>query len=90
LFQDKLPPDARIRIHRKFAAMNLDPPGVSEAIRKMATDRDYHIRNIEGIVNDQIDPPAAANLRTAGGAEAIFDRVMDLLTGNLGLTTGGV
>lgn len=88
LFHDKLPPDTRMRIRRKFAALNLAPSDVSNAVRKMATDRGYHIRNIEGIVNDQIDPPAAENLRTAGGAEAIFDRVMDILTDHLGLQGG--
>jgi hypothetical protein len=90
LFQGKLAADAGGRVNRKLGTLRLARAGVSEALRKIATDRDYHVRNIEGIVRDQIDPPAAANLHAAGGAATIFDQVLELLTGRLGLLEGRV
>jgi hypothetical protein len=39
-------------------------------------------------LRDQIDPPAAASIRAAGGAAMIFAQVLELLTGRLRLLEG--
>jgi hypothetical protein len=85
LFQDKLPPDAAGRVNRKLQQLNLTPSQVVTALRKIAADRNYHIRNLESILKDQVDPPAAAAIRAAGGAETVFDQVLKIMTDRLGL-----
>jgi len=79
LFQDKLVADSAERVGRKFALLHLTSDHVLPLLKRIEADRGYHVRNLEGIVNNQIDAPAAANIRKAGGAAMIFDRVMELL-----------
>jgi hypothetical protein len=79
LFQDKLVADSAKRVSRKFAQLRLTRNHVLPLLKKLEADRDYHIRNLDGIVKTQIDPPAAANIREAGGAAMIFDRAMELM-----------
>lgn len=88
LFHDQLPPDAAARLAAKFSALRMDPSRLAEMWRKIRTDRDYHVRNLDAILKDQVDPSASANLRSAGGGGAIFDRVADLLKSLLPLPEG--
>ena len=86
LFQDRLAADAGGRVSRKLGQLHLTRACVSETLRQIAADRDYHVRNLEGIVKDQIDPPAAANLRAAGGTATPYftRRVISTLTRHRG------
>ena len=79
LFQDKLVMDSARRLARKFAQLHMTHDHVLPVLRKLMADRDYHVRNLEGILRTQVDPPAAANIRKAGGAVIMFDRVMEVL-----------
>jgi hypothetical protein len=79
LFQDKLTTNAAERLRKKFALLQLTHGHVSQFLKKLEVDRKYHVRDLEAIVNDQLDPSAAANIRRAGGAAMIFDRVMEIL-----------
>jgi hypothetical protein len=88
LFQDKLPVDTAMRISRKLSRLHLAQSEVEATLRKIRENRGYHARNIEGIIRDQVDPVAAANLKAAGGAGAIFDRVMELMMKHLRLMEG--
>jgi len=85
LFQGKLTSDSPRRVGKKLAELSLAREHVSEALKKMVADRKYHVRNIEGILEGQLDAPAVANLRKAGGAAMIFDQVMELLQDRLKL-----
>ena len=79
LFQDKLVADSAERVSRKFAALNLGRDHVLKVLGTLEADRICRVRNLEGIVKEQLDAPAAANIRKAGGAAMVFDRVMELL-----------
>ena len=85
LFQDKIKPDAPERVRKKLSQLSMSKDRVSEMLKKTTTDRNYHVRNIRGIIRDQVDGQAAANLEKAGGAAMIFDQVMELLGSRLRL-----
>lgn len=79
LFQDSLPADAAGRLSQKFSELSLSPADVIERLDRFRTASSVHIREIEQILDAQVDPSVAANLRVAGGAAMIWDRVMRLL-----------
>lgn len=83
LFRDKLQSDSPARVRKKLSQLSMPEERVAEMLMKMAGDREYHVRNIEALVKEQVEPSAAANIRTAGGGAMVFDQVMDLLKGRL-------
>jgi hypothetical protein len=83
LFQDSLPPDAAGRLSQKFDALSLSPADVIERLGRLQAASSVHVREIERILDAQVDRAVAANLRVAGGAEMIWDRVIRLLTDKL-------
>jgi hypothetical protein len=88
LFEDRVLPDSATRVRRKLTRLHLTSAHVAGSMRKLLDARAYHIRNLEAILKDQVDAPAAANLRKAGGATLVFDRVMELLKDRLRLLEG--
>jgi hypothetical protein len=88
LFQDKFRPDSPGRMRKKLSGLAMPKARVSEMLKKIVEDRKYHVRNIEGIIRDQIDAPAAANMKKAGGAAMIFDHVLQILESRLRLLEG--
>ena len=79
LFKDKIAADSAERLRRKFAELPLADSAIEATIKSINGNRSLHVRNIDGIVADQIDSSAAANIRKAGGGDMIFRQVMDLL-----------
>lgn len=85
LFQDRLRPDAAGRLSQKFSALSSSPTDVRERLARLQAAASIHVREIKRILDAQVDPAVAANLRLAGGAASIWDRVMQLLTDKLTL-----
>jgi len=85
LFQDALRPDASARLSQKFSALSLSPADVSERLGRLQDAASVHVRQIERVLETHVDPTVAANLRAAGGAAMIWDRVMRLLIDRLAM-----
>jgi hypothetical protein len=83
LFANHLPPDAAERIRRKFAILAIQPETVAGTLRDFADNPGYHAKAIAAVITDQLEPTAAANLETAGGAKRVLETVRQLLTGKL-------
>jgi len=79
LFHDKFAVDSGKRVGRKLKRLRLTRDHVALVLKKLAVDRESHIRNLGNIVKEQMDPTPAASIRKAGGAAMIFDRVLELL-----------
>ncbi|MDD5557485.1 MAG: hypothetical protein PHN82_09575 [bacterium] len=79
LFHDRFLPDSPARIGEKFRRLPLPADSIARAYRAMVADRSHHERNIRAIIDEQVDPPVAANINAAGGAGMVFDRVTDIL-----------
>lgn len=87
LFENQLAPDSPERIPLKLSRISLPRLLVKERLHDMVTDRDYHVRAIKEIIDDQLDPQAVANINEAGGASMVFDRVCDVLLKRLKLSS---
>jgi hypothetical protein len=83
LFQDTVQPDAAGRLSQKFSTLPLSPAYVAKRLDRLQTASSVHIREIERILDSQVDSAVAANLRVAGGAAMIWDSVMHLLIDRL-------
>ena len=89
LFQDTLRADASPRLAQKFDGLSLSPVDVAERLGKLHANRPLHLREIEQLLSEQVDPAVAANLRVAGGAEMIWEAAMRLLADALTTTEAG-
>jgi len=79
LFQDTLRPDSPSRLSQKLGKLALPPAEAIERLNKLANNRTVHVRGIERLLDEQVEPAVTGNLRAAGGAEMIWDSVMHLL-----------
>jgi hypothetical protein len=79
LFQDALRPGSPRRLSQKLSKLALPPAEAIERLNKLANNRTGHVREIEQLLDQQVIPAVAGNLRAAGGAEMIWDSVMHLL-----------
>ena len=79
LFQDALLSDSPRRLAQKFSRLSLPVLDAMERLERLAKNRSVHIRSLERLLDEQVNAPAAANLREAGGAEMVWDAVMSRL-----------
>lgn len=79
LFQQKLRPDFRERVRAKLTTLAAAEADVRKRMTDFREARDYHVKGIDRILNDEVNPSAAGNLRVSGGAPMIYDQVMGIL-----------
>ncbi len=79
LFQDALPPDSAERLSQKLNKLPLPPAKAIERLNNLANGRTVHVREIERLLDEQVNAAVTVNLRAAGGAAMIWDCVMSLL-----------
>ena len=73
------PPVVRTVTGAVFLTVSDAEEDVAERLRRLRAARTVHVREIEQILETQVDPPVAANLRAAGGANMIWAQVLDRL-----------
>lgn len=79
LFQDALRPDAPVRLSQKLTKLERPRAEAFETLDRLAKNRTVHVRAIERLLDEQVNPAVTANLRAAGGAAMVWDSVMRLL-----------
>ncbi len=79
LFRDALRPDSPVRLSQKLSKLPLPPAETIERLDRLANNRSVHVRGIERLLDEQVNPAVTVNLRAAGGAAMIWDSVMRLL-----------
>jgi len=79
LFQDALRPDSPGRLSQKLSKLALAPAEAIERLNRLANHRTVHVRGIERLLDEQVNPAVTANLRAAGGAAMIWDAVLSRL-----------
>ncbi len=79
LFQDTLPPDAPERLAKKLKQLALPVAAAIDKLDAMEKSRTVHVRAIDRLLAEQVNPAVTANLLAAGGAAMVWDSVMQLL-----------
>jgi hypothetical protein len=80
LFQGDLRPDTPRRLSQKLSKLAMPPVEAIERLGRLAKNRTVHVRGMERLLDEQVNPAVAANLRIAGGGAMIWDSVMGLLS----------
>jgi len=73
LFANNLAFDSPERIDRKLAQIGVGVSRAADRLDALTAGRDRHIRAIDDLIANQVDPDVAANLRLGGGAAMVFD-----------------
>lgn len=79
LFADHFAPDAAKRLRTKFTILGIPQQIIAQRLSELRTNADYHSRQIQSVITDQLEVVAAANIQAAGGAKMVFDQVLDVL-----------
>ena len=79
LFQDSLRSDSPARLSQKLSNLAIPAAETTTRLNTLANNRTVHVRGIERLLDEQVEPAVTVNLRTAGGAAMIWDSVMSLL-----------
>lgn len=90
LLANHMAPDAPVRLREKCARLGIAGELAAKRLREFTEHPDRHIRGIEAVMEDQLDPDAATNIRDGGGAPVVLDAVVNLLRNALAELPGGV
>lgn len=88
LYADRFTEASPERLRIKFERMGLEPKARWELFARWMLNRDPHIRAIETVLQEQVEPDTAAQLRSAGGGALIFDTVLQMMTDRLQVASG--
>lgn len=80
LFSSSLGPQSRTRLKKKFDSIGFTPGEIIKRLTDLQKNKDYHAKQIQLIIDTQIDPEAAGNLNAAGGGAFVLERVLELLS----------
>jgi hypothetical protein len=73
LFKNRIPPDAGERLRQKFEKLSISSSSIRERLSALKKNRDYHSKNIDAVIRDQLEPHAASHIEAAGGGAMVFD-----------------
>ena len=79
LFRDALRPDSPARIRSKLSRQGIGPERMLRQVRRIEENRALHLRDLDQVIEEQVDRPAAENIRLGGGAAGIFQSVTAIL-----------
>ena len=85
LFSSHLLDNSSERVAQKLKMLSLPPERIEARLREILESHDYQVRAIEEVVEQQLDPAVAANLKLAGGGAMIFESVCKILVDRLRL-----
>ena len=83
LFQNSFLPESPRRITEKLEHLSIKPESAKQRLEKIEENRIIYVNALKKIIEEQVESPAAKNLRSAGGAPIVFDQVLKILNGLL-------
>jgi hypothetical protein len=72
-----------------MAQISLDKSRALASLDRLADSRKRHVASIDEILDGQMETHAADRIRDGGGAEAVFDRTLEIMRKILGGAKGG-
>jgi hypothetical protein len=75
LFSNRLLPESPRRLMRKFNSLSISRTSVNERLGDLEKNAAYHVRALAAVIGSQLDPAAAANIQSGGGAAAVHRAV---------------
>lgn len=85
LFGNRVAPDAPKRLAKKFKQTGVTMPVVRKRLDDLKRHAAYHARSVQAVIDAQLDPVAAASIRSAGGGAMVLRTVAAMLRKNTGV-----
>lgn len=79
LFESQLVPDSAARLKRKFDSLQLRPEPVFKRLKDLEAHSDYHAKSIQRVIDQQMEPAAAAQINAGGGGTMVLMRAVAVL-----------
>jgi predicted nucleotidyltransferase component of viral defense system len=79
LFQSSFLPESPRRIKEKLVHRFIKMESAKQRLEKIGDNRVIYVNALKKIIEEQVESPAAENLRSAGGAPFVFDQVLKIL-----------
>jgi hypothetical protein len=89
LFRDQLPPDSARRLAAKLKALDIPAAAVEQRMADLRKNEAYHARAIQEVIDTQLDPAAADQIKDAGGGAMILAAALTALSAVLTPATDG-
>jgi hypothetical protein len=85
LYGDRLVQNSPERLKEKLHRLQVDTRSVQRRLRDLEQNAAYHARAVQEIIDTQVDPVVAAQIKTGGGGKAVFARALELIQANVPL-----
>jgi len=79
LFQDRFLPDSDKRLKSKLQALRITVTDAEKQMAQFQTDREYHAKATQAVIDAQLNIEAADQLNDAGGGKMVFDKAISIL-----------
>jgi hypothetical protein len=86
LFGNKLIPASPERLGKKLCPLGITPAIAREKMDDLDRHKAYHTKAIQVIIDSQLDPEAAKNINSAGGAAMVLHTAVTLIRNNVRTT----
>jgi len=79
LYGDNLRPDSPARLEQKLARMELRPETISQRLKDLQQNREYHAAAIQKVIDEQMESTVAQQMNSGGGGAAVLDSALNLI-----------
>jgi hypothetical protein len=86
LFGNKLIADSPERLKRKLRTLEITAADVTKRLNDLTEHSSYHTKAIQMVIATQLDPSAAKNIDSSGGAAMVLRKAVETLRANTGIT----
>ena len=84
LFAGKLTPESPRRLKQKLAGLSITSKTIRGLLDDLQGDAPSHTNAIQAVIETQLDREAAKNIKAAGGAKMVLEKVTAILRENAG------
>src|SRR5438132_10429062 len=73
LYEDKLSADSPARLKRKLRKLQLRAASITDRLKDLQDNRDYHATAIQKVIDQQMETTVAQQMNAGGGGRTVLD-----------------
>jgi hypothetical protein len=73
LFESQLVPDSATRLKQKIQSLQIRPESIRKRLKDLEEHSDYHAPSIQRVIDQQVEPEAAAQINAGGGGRMVLN-----------------
>jgi hypothetical protein len=79
LFESQLIPDSAARLKQKIESLQVRPESIRGRLKDLEEHADYHAKSIQRVIDQQVEPEAAAQINAGGGGRMVLNLALSVL-----------